>query len=619
LSQATTDLAERPLGAAPLDDDSWSFLLWAPAHAEVAVRIYAAGEEHDHPLQRCAAGYHAGMVTGLVAPPDYRYLLPDGSALADPVSRWQPAGVHGPSRGFDPGRFEWSNTQFQMAPLTETVIYELHLGTFTAAGTLAAAIDRLDDLVDLGVTAVEPMPVAAFPGVRNWGYDGVFPFAVQDSYGGPVELQRFVDACHRRGLAVILDVVYNHLGPEGNVLGEFGPYFTEMYATPWGAAVNVAEAASDEVRRYFTANAVMWLRDFHIDGLRLDAIHGIVDPTASPFLRELTATVDRLEAELGRSLLLIAESADNNPLVVSPAAVGGLGFDAQWNDDFHHCLHALLTGERDGYYQDYGTIDNLVTAFNDGFVFEGQYSAFRQRRHGASAQAVSSEHFVVFSQDHDQVGNRAEAQRLASIVEPAAARLAAAVTLLSPFVPMLFMGEEYAETAPFTYFIDHGDPDLVAAVRAGRASEFGRGEDSFDPASVETFQRAVLDWTRREQPAGRTMLALYRALLAARRDHPVLTDLAVLSSQATAAGAVLRVARRSTTSQSLLIANCGPSPAGTDIDPAAPWWRRVIDSTEAAIGGDGSGYPERIAAASTLELPAYGFALYIASTTEDNV
>jgi maltooligosyltrehalose trehalohydrolase len=605
----------RHLGATRIGDSGWSFLVWAPDHDELSVRVSADDGEVTQALVPAADGYFAGEVPNVGDAPDYRYVLADGKALADPASRCQPDGVHGPSRGFDPSGFEWTDQRFSAPPLSETVIYELHVGTFTADGTFDAAIDHLDELVELGVTAVEPMPIAAFPGTRNWGYDGVFPFAVQDSYGGPLGFQRFVDACHQRGLAVILDVVYNHLGPEGNVLGAFGPYFTDVYVTPWGAAVNVAEAGSDEVRRFFTENALMWLHDFHVDGLRLDAIHGILDPTASPFLRELTAAVARLSLEFGRRLFLIAESADNNPLVVSAAALGGLGFDGQWNDDFHHALHAVVTGERAGYYEDFGRLDQLASAYNDGFVYQGEYSAFRRRRHGAPSRSIPADHFVVYAQNHDQVGNRAGAERLVSIVDLPVARLAAVAVLLSPFVPLLFMGEEYAETAPFPYFVDHRDDDLITAVRRGRAAEFGRGADSFDPASTETFAQARLDRSTRESDSGRAMLALYRALIASRRRHPVLTDPQPLESNAVAVDGVLTLLRRSSTNMAFVALNFGADAAVVTVDPSAPHWHRVIDSGEGRLGGGGPSLPEDIDGGGSLSLPAYGFCLY--ATTKD--
>ncbi|HVS67059.1 MAG TPA: malto-oligosyltrehalose trehalohydrolase [Mycobacteriales bacterium] len=567
-----------PLGANRLDNGDWTFAVWAPDSARVTLRIEDPAPA-EHTLRRDTNGYHYGRVSGLNRPPTYRYVLPDGTAYADPASRHQPEGVHGPSRGFDPHECIWHDSSF-VAPLAhDLVIYEFHVGTFSEDGTFDAAVKHLDELTDLGVNAVEPMPIAAFAGGRNWGYDGVFPFAVHEGYGGPAAFQRFVDACHQRGLAVILDVVYNHLGPEGAVHQHFGPYLTDTYATPWGPAMNFSEAGSDEVRRYFTENALMWLRDFHVDGLRFDAVHGIIDPTASPFLRELTAALATEADRLDRRFYSIAESADNNPLVVSPATSGGQGFDLQWNDDFHHSLHAVLTGERDGYYQDFGALEQLATAYTHGFVFRGEYSKFRGRRHGTYAPSTPADRLVVFAQNHDQVGNRAGAERLTSLVGSRKARLALAATLLSPNVPLLFMGEEYAETAPFPYFVDHGDPGLLDAVRRGRASEFGRDADQFDPAAPETFERAKLDRRRRESAQGAATLALVRRLLALRRGHPLLNDPAADESVAHLGGPVIVIYRRHGTVESATALNFSDTACEVALAGTATW-RRLLDSTE---------------------------------------
>jgi maltooligosyltrehalose trehalohydrolase len=591
----------RPLGATRVGETAWSFLVWAPLCESVSVRVAVDGVERTEALVGLPDGYHGGLVDGIGKSPSYRFVLPDGTALADPASRWQPEGVDGPSCGVDPSSFRWTDDGFRPAPLASTVIYELHVGTFTDEGTFDAAVEQLAGLADLGVTAIEPMPVNAFPGCRNWGYDGAFPFAVQDSYGGPAGFQRFVDACHRHGLAVVLDVVYNHLGPEGTVLSAFGPYFTDVYSTPWGAAVNVAEADSDAVRRYFTENALMWVRDYHVDGLRFDAIHGIVDPTASPFLRELTAVLATTCEELGRPVHLIAESADNNPQVVTSRAAAGLGFDAQWNDDFHHALHAVLTGERHGYYQDYGRLDQLARAINDGFVFQGQYSRFRGRRHGADSRSLRSDHLVVFAQNHDQVGNRSRAERLVSLVGPDKARLAAAVMLLSPFVPLLFMGEEYAETAPFPYFVDHSDPGLLDAVRSGRQREFGREADEFDPAAETTFQRAKLDRAGAGDD-GCSMLATYRELLAARRAHPVLTDPEAVETTASVTGDVLTVVRRTGDQAAYVVFNFAADPADVSLPDTGEDWVAALDSTELTGG-------------SVQRIGPFGFALCVAGSS----
>jgi maltooligosyltrehalose trehalohydrolase len=621
-ASATTSPADIPLGASCRSGGRWSFLVWAPRQDIVAVRLAGEGDGHsgdeaiDHPMEPYEGGYFFLELPGLDRAPTYHFVLADGNSLPDPASRWQPDGVHGPSRGVDPAAFEWTDGGFAGPVRSQSVIYELHIGTFTAEGTFDAAIEHLPELAELGITTVEPMPIAAFPGRRNWGYDGVFPFAAQDSYGGPAGFQRFVDACHKHGLAVMLDVVYNHLGPEGNVLSAYGPYFTDVYATPWGAAVNVSEAGSDEVRRYFIENALMWLRDYHVDGLRLDAIHGIVDPTASPFLAELTTAVERVATQLDRSWLLIAESSDNNPKVVSPVAAGGLGFGGQWDDDFHHALHALLTGERDGYYADYGTVEDLAAAFSDGFVYEGQYSAFRGRRHGATAAGVPRDRFVVFAQNHDQIGNRAAAERLTSLVSEDAARLAMAALLLSPFVPLLFMGEEYAETAPFPYFVDHGDPGLLEAVREGRAKEFARDADAFDPAATETFDLARLDRAGRETDSGRCRLALVRTLLAARRDHAVLTDPGAIESRVAVSDDVIRVTRTGSTGASFVALNTAAAERAVGADVGAQRWRCVIDSAAAVIGGRGDRLPAELGAAEPFTLPGFGFCMYVAASPE---
>jgi maltooligosyltrehalose trehalohydrolase len=572
----------------------------------VTVRIEAP-DRHDLALQPADDGYHYGWVRGLSEEPTYRFVLGDGKAYADPASRRQPDGVHGPSRGFDPSAHIWHDGGFVAPRQDDLVCYEFHVGTFTDEGTFDAATKHLAELTELGINAIEPMPIAAFPGERNWGYDGVFPFAVHEGYGGPAGFQRFVDACHQNDLAVILDVVYNHLGPEGAVHHHFAPYVTDTYATPWGAAMNFSEAGSDEVRRYFIDNALMWLRDFHVDGLRFDAIHGIVDPTASPFLRELTAAIRELADGTGRHLLTIAESADNNPLVVSRPDVGGLGFDLQWNDDFHHALHALLTGETDGYYQDYGAIEQLATAYTHGFVFRGEHSRFRGRRHGCDAPSTPSERLVVFAQNHDQVGNRAGAERLTSIVGERKARLATAATLLAPNVPMLFMGEEYGETSPFPYFVDHGDAGLLDAVRRGRAAEFGRAADQLDPGDAATFDRARLDRRRRDTPEGTAMLALVRQLLALRRGHPLLHDPAAEESTAYVEGDVIVVYRRLGSIESATMLNFGEEPSEVTLAGAVTW-RRLLDSTELPPD-DGEPTPGLVMAGGRIPLAPWGFAV----------
>jgi maltooligosyltrehalose trehalohydrolase len=457
---------------------------------------------------------------------DYSFRVDGGDALPDPRSPWQPSGVHGPSRTYDHEGFPWTDGAWRGRPLAGSVLYELHIGTFTPEGTFDAAIGRLDHLVRLGVDTVEIMPVAAFPGRHGWGYDGVDLWAVHDPYGGPDGLKRFVNACHLRGLAVILDVVYNHLGPSGNYLGRFGPYFTDAYRTPWGQAVNFDRAGSDEVRAFVIGNALMWLRDYHLDGLRLDAVHAIEDHRAVHILEELAGEVRRLGAVLGRHLTVIAESDLNDPRLVTSPEAGGYGLDAHWNDDVHHAIHTLLTGERQGYYADFGSPEALAKTLTGAYFHDGTWSSFRGRTHGRPVDRlrIPGHRFVVFQQNHDQVGNRAAGDRLPADV----LRMGAAIMLTSPFTPMLFMGEEWGASTPWCYFTDHQEPELAEAVRSGRRAEFARhGWDPAavpDPQAVDTFRRSVLDWTETEKPGHRDLLDWYRHLIELRRSRPELTD-----------------------------------------------------------------------------------------------
>ncbi|HEX4775599.1 MAG TPA: malto-oligosyltrehalose trehalohydrolase, partial [Acidimicrobiia bacterium] len=422
--------------------------------------------------------------------------------------------------------FAWTDGSWRNPSLARYVIDEIHVGTFTPEGTFAAAARELGSLRDVGITAVEVMPIAQFPGTRNWGYDGVLPYTAHRAYGGIDGFRAFVDTAHGLGMAVILDAVYNHLGPEGNHLRDFGPYFTDRYRTPWGDALNFDGPGSDEVRRYFVENAWWWVEGAHVDALRLDAVHAIVDPSAHPFVQELAETVHARAGAAGRVVHVIAESAANDARVVRPVDAGGLGCDAQWNDDFHHALHALLTGEQLGYYVDFGALDDLARAYTDGYVYEGRYSRFRGRRHGSSSRGLPGSRFVVFAQNHDQVGNRMAGDRLSAGVPPAASRLAAAAVLLSPFVPLVFQGDEYGERAPFPYFVSHSDPRLVDAVRRGRSEEFSgfawSGEPP-DPQSEETFRSAVL--ARSPSPGADAMRAWYRLLLDVRASVPAFARL----------------------------------------------------------------------------------------------
>ena len=512
-------------GARVLEGAGVRFSVWAPAARRVEVVLGRESDAAAHELAPAPGGVFEGTVAEATVGTDYRFRLDSGTAVPDPVSRYQPDGVHGPSRVVDDSTFGWRDAGWTGLDMADFIIYELHVGTFTEEGTFDAVIERLPQLKELGVTAIELLPVAEFPGSRNWGYDGVQLYAPESSYGGPEGLRRLVDAAHAVGLAVVLDVVYNHLGPEGNYLGMFGPYFTDRYRTPWGQAVNFDGPDSGEVRRFFIDNALYWVTEFHVDALRLDAIHGIFDFGAEHILKELAARVHEQARGLGRRVQVIGESDLNDPRVVREPERGGYGLDAQWSDDLHHALHAALTGESSGYYEDFGSLAHVAKALGERFVFDGAYSAHRRRRHGAPAGDVSSDRFVVFIQNHDQVGNRAVGDRLSTLLPLEKLKLAAALYLLSPYVPMLFMGEEYGETNPFLYFVGHGDPELVEAVRRGRRQEFkafGWGEEVPDPQAEETFRRSRLDWRKLDCTPHRELRTFYRDLLHLRQQERAL-------------------------------------------------------------------------------------------------
>ncbi len=459
---------------------------------------------------------------------DYGFSIDGGRELPDPRSPWQPNGVHGPSRHVDHGEFEWTDRDWRPPPLPNSVIYELHVGAFSPEGTFQAAVEHLDHLVSLGVTALELMPVNEFPGERGWGYDGVDLYAPHHAYGGPEGLKQLVDACHAHELAVIIDVVYNHLGPAGNYLAEFGPYFTGKYKTPWGDAVNFDDSSSNEVRDFFIHNALLWLRDYHFDGLRIDAVHAMLDLSAVHFLEELTDRVRAYEAEAGRPFWVIAESDLNDPRLVRSPEAGGFAMDAQWSDDFHHALHAALAGERVGYYSDFGSMAQIAAALKNAYVFAGDYSVFRGRNHGRPASGLPGSRFLGYLQNHDQIGNRATGDRTSHLLSLGLQKVGAALVMTSPFVPLLFMGEEWGASTPFQYFTDHDDPQLGRAVSEGRRKEFesfGWSPDQVpDPQSEETFTRSKLNWSepRSEPHAG--LLDWHCRLIELRRSTPSLLD-----------------------------------------------------------------------------------------------
>jgi maltooligosyltrehalose trehalohydrolase len=478
-------------------------------------------------MEPCAGGWwSAGELR--VSETDYSFFLDRDGPFPDPRSHWQPSGVHGPSRTVDHSEFRWTDDRWQAPPFSSAVIYEMHVGTFTPSGTFESAISRLPHLVSLGVSHLELMPVQEFSGDWGWGYDGVDLFAPHHAYGGPCGLKALVNACHEAGLAVLLDVVYNHLGPEGNYLNRFGPYFTKKYNTPWGPAVNLDGPGSEEVRRFLCDNALMWLRHYHFDGLRIDAIHAIFDSSAVHLLEQLSREVKELEAQLGRRFVLIAESDLNDPRVVTPWEAGGYGIDAQWSDDFHHALHTALTGDRSGYYADFGSLGAIAKALPNAFVYDGCFSNFRQRRHGRKVKGLPGWRFLGYLQNHDQVGNRAKGERIGQLTNIDRLKIGAALVFCSPFIPMLFQGEEFGASAPFPYFTSHQDPNLGHLVREGRRREFeAQGwdpEEICDPQDPETFARAKLDWSEvaREPHAG--LLEWYGKLIALRKATPALCD-----------------------------------------------------------------------------------------------
>ncbi|WP_406356098.1 malto-oligosyltrehalose trehalohydrolase [Streptomyces sp. NBC_00658] len=504
------------------------FEVWAPQADRVTLHCEGTTRALEHDPER------AGWWTGDAEARDgtrYGFALDDGPVLPDPHSRRQPDGPDGLSAVVDPERYGW-RTEWAGRPLPGAVLYELHVGTYTREGTLDAAAERLGHLQELGITHVELMPVCPFPGRHGWGYEGVSLWAVHEPYGGPEALKRFVDRAHELGLGVVLDVVHNHLGPSGNYLPAFGPYFTDTHQTPWGSAVNLDAPGSDEVRAYLVGSALAWLRDYRLDGLRLDAVHALRDSRALHFLEELSTAVDGLAADLGRPLFLVAESDLNDPRLITSREEGGLGLHAQWNDDFHHVLHTALTGETQGYYADFARAPfaSLAKTLTSGFFHDGTYSSFRGRSHGRPLDRtrVSAHRLLGYAQTHDQIGNRAQGDRLSASLSPGLLACAAALTLTGPFTPMLFMGEEWAAGTPWQFFTDHTDPELADAVRRGRRREFAAHgwaeEDVPDPQDPATRDRSCLDWSEPEEALHARVLAWYRDLITLRRRQADLSD-----------------------------------------------------------------------------------------------
>lgn len=536
------------------------FSVWAPHAKKVEVCLEKNNGLRKFEMDREDDGWFFADVEPTEDGDRYGFALDGGKPMPDPRSPSQPDGVHKLSALVDHDAFAWTDRDWRPAPSSGWVIYELHIGTFTEVGTFESAIDKLDHLVDLGVNAIELLPVVEFPGDRGWGYDGVSLFAPHRAYGGPDGLKALIDASHARGLAVIIDAVYNHLGPDGNYLWNYGPYFTDTYSTPWGSAVNYDERGSDEVRRFVIDNALMWLRDYHADGLRLDAVHAIYDKSATHVLEALNREVDALEAQLRRPLTVIAESDLNDPVVVTETHARGWGFDAQWSDDFHHALHQALTGEKSGYYADYTGLDSLVDVLENNFAYIGQYSPSRDRSHGRSARDISATRFVAYLQNHDQIGNRATGDRISKISNLGRAKVGSAILLFSPFIPMLFQGEEFAAISPFQYFTDHNE-ELGRLVSEGRKREFGHfGWDSVpDPQSRETFENSKLSWSDLDSGRHQEILDWYKSIIAMRRDEADLNDMGA-DLEAWTEGGVVSIRRGALR----LVANLGPEPVEAD-------------------------------------------------------
>ncbi len=588
------------------------FRVWAPG--KNSIHLLLTSSKHSVPMEHETGGYWSITLPNQTPGTEYEFVINNELKRPDPASRFQPD-VHGPSIIVNNDSFDWEDYSFRPVPLQEMIIYELHVGTFSDDGTFYSLVTELDRLLELGINTIEIMPVSQFPGSRNWGYDGVYPFAVQNSYGGPDGLKFLVNEAHKRNISVILDVVYNHFGPEGNYFRDFGPYFTDTYKTPWGAAINFDGAGSDEVRNFFIQNALYWFEMFHIDGLRLDAVHAIFDRSAHPFLRELQKSVSLLEQKLRRPLLLIAESDLNDSSLVRPLEMGGTGLDAQWLDDYHHCVHTLLTSENEGYYADYSSLRHLEKSLNEGFVYSGQYSQFRDRSHGNTSRDLSAEKFIIFIQNHDQIGNRMLGERLSALVNFSALKLAAGLLFLSPGIPMLFMGEEYGETAPFLYFVDHSDPDLLHAVSEGRKREFSsftwKGAPP-EPSDESTFIKSKPDRSQRLTGNHKYIYQLYQDLIELRKTE---TSLKIFARENTVARSVLKsgiltLLRTSSNNILYIVFNTSNNIVNIIADIPEENFHLILDSSSFFYGGEGSKLPESLVTNTKFSINPLSFAVY---------
>lgn len=595
------------------------FTVWAPEKESMTLQLVDPAERRIA-MKRAEWGYFRVELDDIQPGTRYFFRPDDGKEYPDPASHFQPQGVHGPSEVVDHAAFGWQDQDWRGLPFCDLILYELHVGTFTPEGTFEAIIPRLAELAETGINALELLPISQFPGSRNWGYDGAYPYSVQNSYGGPEGLKKLVDACHAHGIAVFLDVVYNHLGPEGNYFSQFGPYFNEKYHTPWGDSINFDDLWADGVRDYFSNNPLHWFELYHIDGLRFDAIHAVFDRSAIHIWELIHHEVRQLEKRLGRALYLVAESDLNDPKVIKTPELGGYGFDAQWLDDFHHALYVLLDQAGKNRYNDFGQLEQLAKAYTDGFVISGEYASFRKRKFGASSAGMPGDQFVIFNQNHDQVGNRVGGERLSALVDFERLKIAAAAVLLSPYVPLLFMGEEYAEDVPFFYFVDHSEENLIHAVQEGRKAEFaefGWGEDPKDPFDEATFTNSKLRWQKRKKGKNRIMLNWHRKLIELRRTEPVLQNFAKKDIRVTTleqSGFVLD--RQSTDGQAHILAlfNLSDEAVSYTLPARAIGWEKMLDSREPqwqeTEKKGNKPLPNRPKSGQTLQLPPISVTVY---------
>ena len=601
------------VGSQYLGNGVCEFTLWSPLKEKAAVHLVSP-QDKLLPMVKQERGYWYVKTDNIEPGTLYYYQLEDRQDRPDPASHFQPQGVHKASAVVDHNNTSWQDSKWAGIPLEEMILYELHVGTFTNEGTFKAIIPRLADLAELGVNAIEIMPVAQFSGDRNWGYDGVYPYAVQNSYGKPEDFKQLVDAAHQQGIAIILDVVYNHFGPEGNYIAHHAPYFTDTYHTPWGNAINFDDAYSYGVRNYFLENALYWLENYHIDGLRLDAIQAIYDSSAKHILQEMAEKVEELSQQLGKKLYLIAESDLNDVRVIRPPELGGYGIDAQWSDDFHHSLRTVLTKESGGYFADFGSCEQLAKAYQNTFVYDGEYSQFRKRYHGNGTGDRQGHQFVVCIQNHDQIGNRMLGERISDLVDFERTKLAAGALLLSPYIPLLFMGQEYGESSPFLYFVSHSDPELVEAVREGRKKEFTdfHGEGEFiDPQSEETFNSSKLHWEQKNEGKHRVLWQLYQKLIDLRHTVPALKKLDKHNFKVINQDEIILLHRWQENSQVFCLLNFSDRNISlSNIFPAGNW-QKILDSLETEWMGNGSTLPRHIESAEPkISIKPHSFAVY---------